>query len=134
MKAGKTKADFYDYEAYVAKFHDRDNLPKTTDETYTPEDVYNAVVDYVDTIYPLEGKVVVRPFYPGGDYEQYNYPPQRRCHRQPALLYHNENRHVLHGARRAVLPLLLPKYVCLAYSIRRDRHLYRPLHPLRQRC
>ena len=75
MKAGKTKADFYDYEAYVAKFRDRADLPKTTDETYTPEDVYNAVVDYVDTIYPLEGKVVVRPFYPGGDYEHYNYPP-----------------------------------------------------------
>lgn len=74
MKAGKTKADFYDYDAYVAKFQ-RTDLPRTTDETYTPEDVYNCVVDYVDTIYPLEGHVVVRPFYPGGDYQAYNYPP-----------------------------------------------------------
>lgn len=74
MKAGKTKADFYNYEAYVAKFQEG-NTPRTTDETYTPEDVYNCVVDYVDTIYPLEGHVVVRPFYPGGDYQAYNYPP-----------------------------------------------------------
>ena len=74
MKAGKTKADFYDYDAYVAKFKKGSNR-KTTDETYTPEDVYNCVVDYVDTIYPLEGHVVVRPFYPGGDYQAYNYPP-----------------------------------------------------------
>ncbi len=74
MKAGKTKTDFYDYDAYVDKFQ-RTNLPRTTDETYTPEDVYNCVVDYVDTIYPLEGHVVVRPFYPGGDYQAYNYPP-----------------------------------------------------------
>ena len=73
MKAGKTKADFYDYDAYVAKFQ-RTDLPRTTDETYTPEDVYNCVVDYVDTIYPLEGHVVVRPFYPGGDYQAYDYP------------------------------------------------------------
>ena len=73
MKAGKTKADFYNYEAYVAKFQEG-NTPRTTDETYTPEDVYDCVVDYVDTIYPLEGHVVVRPFYPGGDYEAYDYP------------------------------------------------------------
>lgn len=74
MKAGKTKADFYDYEAYVAKFRKQD-LPKTTDETYTPADVYDCVVNYVDTIFPLEGKVVERPFYPGGDYRNYPYQP-----------------------------------------------------------
>ena len=74
MKAGKTKAEFYDYEGYVAKFRTQD-LPKTTDETYTPEDVYECVVDYVSTIFPLEGKVVERPFYPGGDYRHYPYQP-----------------------------------------------------------
>lgn len=74
MKAGKTKAEFYDYEGYVAKFRTQD-LPKTTDETYTPEDVYDCVVDYVGTLFPLEGKVVERPFYPGGDYRNYPYQP-----------------------------------------------------------
>ena len=62
---------FHDYESYIAKFQ---NKEKTTDDTYTPQDVFEAVVKYVDTIYPLEGKQILRPFYPGGDYENAEYP------------------------------------------------------------
>lgn len=62
---------FRDYESYVAKFADKE---KTTDDTYTPQDVYEAVVAYVDSIHPLAGKEVLRPFYPGGDYEHADYP------------------------------------------------------------
>ena len=70
--AGKTaSAVFHDYESFVAKFRD---LPKTTDDTYTPKDVYEAVLWYVDSIYPLQGKQIIRPFYPGGDYENTEYP------------------------------------------------------------
>ncbi len=29
---------------------------------------------YVDEVYPLEGKQILRPFYPGGDYEHAEYP------------------------------------------------------------
>lgn len=62
---------FHDYESYVAKFAKKE---KTTDDTYTPQDVYEAVVAYVDSIHPLAGKQVLRPFYPGGDYENADYP------------------------------------------------------------
>ena len=62
---------FHDYESYVAKFQ---NNEKTTDDTYTPPDIYEAVLDYVRSIYPMEGKEVLRPFYPGGDYEHAEYP------------------------------------------------------------
>ena len=62
---------FHDYESYVAKFQDKE---KTTDDTYTPKDIYEAVLDYVRSIYPMEGKEVLRPFYPGGDYEKAEYP------------------------------------------------------------
>ena len=62
---------FHDYESYVAKFQ---NKEKTTDDTYTPPDVYEAVLDYVRSIYPMEGKEILRPFYPGGDYEHAEYP------------------------------------------------------------
>lgn len=62
---------FHDYESYVAKFQDKE---KTTDDTYTPPDIYDAVLDYVRSIYPMEGKEVLRPFYPGGDYEHAEYP------------------------------------------------------------
>ena len=62
---------FHDYESYVAKFQ---NKEKTTDDTYTPPDVYDAVLHYVGTIYDMSGKEVLRPFYPGGDYRHAVYP------------------------------------------------------------
>ena len=62
---------FHDYESYVAKFQ---NKEKTTDDTYTPPDVYDAVLHYVGTIYDMSGKEVLRPFYPGGDYRHTVYP------------------------------------------------------------
>ena len=62
---------FNDYESFVKKFS---HSPKTTDDCYTPQDVYEAVVAYVDTICPLEGKQILRPFFPGGDYEHADYP------------------------------------------------------------
>lgn len=62
---------FHDYESFVAKFKDN---PKTTDDCYTPQDVYEAVVKYVGTITDLEGKEILRPFYPGGDYVNAEYP------------------------------------------------------------
>ena len=62
---------FHDYESFVKKFSDS---PKTTDDCYTPQDVYEAVVAYVDTICPLEGKQILRPFFPGGDYKHADYP------------------------------------------------------------
>lgn len=62
---------FTDYEAFVSKFRDK---PKTTDDCYTPPDVYEAVLGYVNRIYPLEAKGILRPFYPGGDYQNCFYP------------------------------------------------------------
>lgn len=62
---------FHDYEGFIAKFQDRE---KTTDDTYTPKDVYEAVVRYVGEVCDLTGKEILRPFYPGGDYEHAEYP------------------------------------------------------------
>ena len=62
---------FHDYESFIAKFTDN---PRTTDECYTPRDVYEAVVKYVGEVYPLEDKQILRPFYPSGDYEHAEYP------------------------------------------------------------
>lgn len=62
---------FRDYESFVAKFTDN---PKTTDDCYTPQDVYEAVCRYVATITDMEGKCILRPFFPGGDYENAEYP------------------------------------------------------------
>ena len=62
---------FKDYESFVAKFTDK---AKTTDDCYTPQDVYEAVVEYVKSIHDMTGKLILRPFFPGGDYENAEYP------------------------------------------------------------
>lgn len=61
---------FNDYESYIKKFEGN----KTTDDTYTPRDVFEAVLQYVSEIYDLKGKQILRPFYPGGDFENAIYP------------------------------------------------------------
>lgn len=70
-EGSKNPIVFHDYESYIAKFQQKE---KTTDDTYTPQDVYEAVVRYVGGIYPLEGREILRPLYPGGDYENAEYP------------------------------------------------------------
>ena len=57
------------YEEFVAKFEHK----KTTDDCYTPQGVYDTVCDWVEKEYGVDRKNFVRPFWPGGDYLNYNY-------------------------------------------------------------
>jgi hypothetical protein len=66
----RTQADFFDYEGFVEKFKPK----KTTDDCYTPPNVYEAVKSWAVKEYALEGREVVRPFWPGGDFEKFAYP------------------------------------------------------------
>ena len=63
--------DSPEYQAFVDKFKPK----KTTDDCYTPELVYNAVADFVAAQYGLDRGNFVRPFYPGGDYQAFDYAP-----------------------------------------------------------
>lgn len=58
------------YEEFIEKFKTK----KTTDDCYTPEAVYDVIRDYVVEKYGLHGRLVVRPFWPGGDYKNFDYP------------------------------------------------------------
>lgn len=58
------------YDMFVAKFE----VKKTTDDCYTPENIYNAVRDWVCNKYNVDKNKIVRPFYPGGDYQNFDYP------------------------------------------------------------
>ena len=58
------------YEEFVEKFKPK----KTTDDCYTPETVYDAVADWVAEEYGRDRAGFVRPFWPGGDYEAFDYP------------------------------------------------------------
>ena len=60
---------FNDYEGFVEKFKPK----KTTDDCYTPPLVYDAVADWTAQEYGLDRTDFVRPFYPGGDYESFDY-------------------------------------------------------------
>lgn len=63
-------AIFKNYEEFVEKFK-----PKlTTDDCYTPQNVYDAIVVWCKSVLDLDGRPIVRPFYPGGDFEHYEYP------------------------------------------------------------
>ena len=67
------KIESEEYRKFVEKF-DKD-ADKTTDDCYTPQDVYECVRDYFieEGVIP-KGSKLVRPFYPGGDYEKEHYP------------------------------------------------------------
>ena len=63
-------SDNPEYETFVNKFKPK----KTTDDCYTPPAVYDAVRDWACNEYGIDPDCIVRPFYPGGDYEHYEYP------------------------------------------------------------
>ena len=63
-------ADNPEYDGFTKKFESK----KTTDDCYTPERVYEAVAGWVCGEYGVERERFVRPFYPGGDYQEENYP------------------------------------------------------------
>ena len=60
------------YEEFIEKFKPK----KTTDDCYTPQPVYECVADWVAEKYGLDKSAFVRPFFPGGDYENYIYPAE----------------------------------------------------------
>ena len=59
-----------DYTEFVDKF-----IPKlTTDDCYTPLEVYKAVKEWAVKEYGWHGREIVRPFWPGGNFESFDYP------------------------------------------------------------
>ena len=59
-----------EYAAFVEKF----NPKKTTDDCYTPDNIYAVVRDWACAKYGIDPASIVRPFWPGGDYERFDYP------------------------------------------------------------
>ena len=62
--------DSDEYAAFMEKFKHK----LTTDDVYTPENVYGALLDWARGHYELGDAPTVRPFYPGGDYQSFSYP------------------------------------------------------------
>ena len=71
MTVGVCQTTFLDYDGFVRKFEAK----KTTDDCYTPPAVYEAVVNWCRGNCGLKPDTqIIRPFWPGGDYERQNYP------------------------------------------------------------
>ena len=58
------------YADFVEKFQPK----KTTDDCYTPENIMDAVQDWVAKEYNRDKALFVRPFWPGADYTKAEYP------------------------------------------------------------
>lgn len=58
------------YNQFVDKFKPR----HTSDDTHTPPNVYEAVLAWCERRYGIDRAKVVRPFCPGGDYANAEYP------------------------------------------------------------
>lgn len=58
------------YEEFVDKFKPK----KTTDDCYTPGAIYEVVKDWAIKEMDWGGRTVVRPFWPSGDFENFDYP------------------------------------------------------------
>ena len=71
----ETQGTFADVSPEYAAFVDKFKPKKTTDDCYTPEAVYDAVLEWCRKHYELPcGNPICRPFWPGKDYEQFHYP------------------------------------------------------------
>lgn len=58
------------YDEFVAKFEKR----QSSDDCFTPPLVYEAVVKYCERRFGIDRTKIVRPFCPGGDFENFDYP------------------------------------------------------------
>lgn len=70
LDSGEIREEDEEYQAFLEKFQAK----KTTDDCFTPDVVYTAVAEWVATKYGIKRKDMVRPFYPGGDYQKETYP------------------------------------------------------------
>ena len=59
-----------EYQAFVDKFKEA----KTTDDCYTPPEIYEEIASWVAQEYGIQREKFLRPFKPGGDYQREEYP------------------------------------------------------------
>ena len=64
-----TDGEDEDYKEFLDKFEAK----KTTDDCYTPDNIYEAVANWCASEYGVDKSRFVRPFFPGGDYQHYKY-------------------------------------------------------------
>ena len=99
------------YRAFVDKFKPK----KTTDDCYTPENIFEAVRDWTAEEYGIDPRKILRPFYPGGDYIRARYPEGYTVVDNPPFSLISE---IVNVYMRAGVPFLLfaPHLTCCNIS------------------
>lgn len=72
-----------EYQKFVDKFKPK----KTTDDCYTPANIYEAVLGWVVEEYGIDPNKVVRPFWPGGGLRKVRLPGRLHGRRQSAVFH-----------------------------------------------
>ena len=62
-----------DLDADYKKFVDKFKAKKTTDDCYTPANVYEVICRWACKEYGIDPARIVRPFWPGADYQRFEY-------------------------------------------------------------
>ena len=75
------------YEEFVEKFKPK----KTTDDCYTPPEIYEVIKKWACEKYRIDSKKIIRPFYPGGGLSERRVPCWMRRAGQPAIFNINKN-------------------------------------------
>lgn len=103
---------FEDIDENYKKFVDKFKPKKTTDDCYTPENIYEAVRDWTVGEYGIDPGKILRPFYPGGDYIRAQYPKGYTVVDNPPFSLISE---IVTVYMRAGVPFLLfaPHLTCL---------------------
>ena len=107
------EADSEEYSEFVEKFKPK----RTTDDCFTPPEIYDVVADWVAHEYGLNRSDFVRPFYPGGDFENYDYKPSDIVVDNPpfSILAKIIDFYISHGVR---FFLFAPSMTTIYYSTR----------------
>ena len=104
---------FDDYEAFTEKFKPK----KTTDDCYTPAPVFEAVRDFALALNPeaTAGRRVIRPFWPGGDYESEDYTGGAVIDNPPFSIFSKIVR--FYASRRVPFFLLAPHLTLMSGAV-----------------
>ena len=76
MKNGGLSTEGREGDEGYDEFTDKFKQKLTTDDCYTPPAVYDAVLDFVKTLTDTKSRRIIRPFYPGGNYENLDQYPK----------------------------------------------------------
>lgn len=101
------------YEEFIKKFEPK----RTTDDCFTPPEVYDAILSFCVTEFGINPDDVVRPFYPGGDYQSFDYSGKVVVDNPPfSILSKIIDFYMNNGVK---FFLFAPALACLSTTVRR---------------